>query len=404
MRRYFRVNEGKTKLRSLIMFLYMFLCCLNQYVKLFGIPLFMFLILIYACVKLSNDNFLIRNSLGIINTSLRWHFPFFFIWILVGLLFASVVNNEAAWRSVLYITINTLGYYMVLSDTYYYDNIRKWCYKGLVMGIISNILVSFWELKSGKHIMPLSVDYLRRFTNRPLGFYVNTNDLAIVLIFMLSALFVGYIYSSKSFKRTIAFIGIFLAGCAVIISSRSVISITATICVALFPVLYYQYRAQQKAGYLILLLLFFVGFIFISIKGEELFSIIFLSVEDPAITGRLDIWRTTWDLFKTTVFIGIGPGQNTVIGYGSVHNLFLEIMSEYGLLVGILFISLFVSLLKEVIELNCSFLNSIVVVFAFLFIPLSICSSSMTKLFPIWPCIGLILAYAFKDNKREVLQ
>lgn len=400
MKSFNETGRDKIRIRCVLMFVYMFLCCLNQYVKVMGIPLFICILLLYSCVKICSDSFLIRNSIGAIWKPFSWHFLFFVVWIAIGIIFAFIVNNEAGWRNILYIVINIIGYYSVFSDCYYFENIRKWCIKGLGAGIWANIIVALWELKSGKHIMTLSEDYIRRFASRPLGFYVNTNDLAIVLIFMLTAFAVGYIYNTKSLSRTIVFAIISITGCGIIVSTGSVISIAAIMCLVLFSVLYYQFRNKNKAGYLIIVMGIFFIFMVLAIDGESIISM-FASIDESAFLGRQEIWKITWDLFQSTMFLGIGPGQNTVVGYGSVHNLALEILSEYGCIIGLLFISLFVSLIKGIMKLKKSFVNSVVVSFGFLFIPLSICSSSMTKLFPIWPCIGLLFAFAFNDNERE---
>ena len=395
--------SNNIRIRCIIIFFYTFLCSLNQYVKLFGIPVFMFLILIYACIRLFCNGFMIRKSLGIISPSYKWHFNFFILWIFVGFLFAIFVNNEAGWRNFFYLILNIIGYYIVFSDSYYYQHIRNWCYRGIGMGVIANILVAFWELRYGRHIMVLTDAYFRRFENRPLGFYVNTNDLAIVLMFMLSAILIGYIFNSKTTKNTIFYCGILILGIIVIFSSRSIISIAAAGCIVFLPFFFYQARKQRKTRYLFFLILFFIGFLVLIVKREQLLNIL-LSVDESSFTGRQEIWSNTWNLFESTAFIGIGPGQNTVIGFGSVHNLILEIMTEYGLIIGILFIVFVLSILKGIFQLNRSFINCIGVVFCFLFIPLSICSSSMTKLFPIWPCIGIILSFLFKDNEREVIR
>lgn len=401
MRMFDAMRKEKKGIRCILIFLYMFLCCLNQYVKIMGVPLFMIIILLYVCVKIYCDGFKIRNSIGIICNSFKWHIQFFMIWIVIGIIFAFIVNNEAGWRNILYIIINILGYYIAFSDSFYYESIRKWCFNGLVIGLVTNLIVALWELRYGKHIMTLNEDYLRRFASRPLGFYANTNDLAIVLIFMLTVLLIAYIYNNKSIIGTITFAIVFISGCGMIISTGSVISIATIICLLLLPVLYYQFRKKNKIGYLIVSFTIFVLFMFLAIDGASIMSRLFSSIDGSAFSGRQEIWKITWELFQSTLFLGIGPGQNTVVGYGSVHNLALEIISEYGTLVGILFISMYISLIKEIVRLEKSFVNSIVVSFGFLFIPMSICSSSMTKLFPIWPCIGLLLAFVYKDNERE---
>lgn len=116
--------------------------------------------------------------------------------------------------------------------------------------------------------------------------------------------------------------------------------------------------------------------------------------DETTFTDRFYLYDKTWFLFEDSYYMGIGPGQNNVIGIGSVHNFLLEIISEYGFVFGSIVLLFYLMVTFKQNRKNGSLINSCVLVFCILLIPLSICSSSMTKIFPIWPILGYILSYS----------
>ncbi len=388
-------------IQHLVAFGYMFLCCLNQYVKVAGIPVFIFLILIYSFLKLLRNGFVIRNSFSNIIKSSRWVLNFFSCWILYGLFFAAIIWNEAGWRNVLYIAINSLGFYNAFVDSYNDEKVRVSLIRGIICGLCANMLVAVWELQTGRHVMSLTSDYLRRFANVPLGFYVNTNDLAIVLIFFLVAVTVSYIYNRPNNHLKLAVVGLIIGGCFIVFSTGSLISRATIISLILFSYLFYQFKKRRKNGFIILIITTFFLLIVLIVDNGNVFNVLSIRIDDPAFTLRGDLWSKTLDVFKSTYCIGIGPGQNSVVGVGSVHNLLLEIVSEYGFIIGFIFSILYALIFRTIIGLNNSLITNIGFSLCLLMIPMSICSSSMTKLFPIWPCIGLILSFVILDSERR---
>lgn len=390
--------KNASKLRCFLISAYLLLCCLNQYVKFAGIPIFIIILIIYCFVKIYEDRFIIKNSVRMICHAYRWFLYFLSIWCIFGIASLFFINNESAFRSILYIIINSLGFYLMFSDCYYHANVKKWAFRGLEIGILLNICVGFWELKTGNHIMTLSDIYLRRFADRPLGFYANTNDLAVMLVFSLSAIAIGYLSTNKSlFKRILQCLMI-ASGCLVIISTGSMLSIGCLVCMVIFPSLYYKYKVKNKSIFLWIILFLFTMFLVLILWGQK-FSNFIATFDSSVYESRFEIWKGSWNSFASTSYLGIGPGQNSVVGVGAVHNLFLEIITEYGIAFGAGFILMYLCVVRNITKCKISYITSFAVSLSLLFIPISICSSSMTKIFPIWPCIGLILAFVYKNDK-----
>lgn len=392
------IYKNASKLRCFLICTYLLLCCLNQYIKFAGIPTFMFILIIYCFIKIYEDGLIIKNGVGMICHAYRWFLYFLSIWCISGVVSLFFIRNESAFKNVLYIIINSLGFFLMFSDCYYHANVKKWALRGLGIGTLLNICVGFWELKTGTHIMTLSDTYLRRFADRPLGFYANTNDLAVMLVFSLSALVIGYLSTKKSLFKSIFRCLMITSGCLIIISTGSMLSIGCLVCMVIFPLLYYNYRAKNKSTYLWIIAFFFLMLLVLILWGSD-FSNFIATFDSSAYESRFEIWKGSWNSFASTFYFGIGPGQNSIVGVGAVHNLFLEIITEYGVVFGAGFILMYLCIFRNITKCKTSYMTSFAVALSLLFIPISICSSSMTKIFPIWPCIGLILAFVYKDDK-----
>lgn len=393
--RYFNIG----KLKCLLIFLYIFLVCLNQYIKFMGIPVFIFVLFFYVFVKIITNHFIIRNRVGKISVRYQWQMLYHVIWIIYGLIFAVVVNNESGWRGILYITINTLGYYTVFAECLDRKDIQKACYWGFLAGIICNLAVAFWEIKSGNHIMPLTALYARRFAYKPLGFYVNANDLGTILIFVIMAMLVYLLHAHVNKKYLWMGIPCITTGIYIVIQTGSLISFCVVICLPVFSFLYYKAKHKRANAYFAVIGLVLTAIIVCFTFGfEQSILRILLSFDTSTITNRLDVWIPVWNRMTDTFLTGIGPMQNTKIGVGSVHNLALEIASEYGVLIGLLFIIQYLSIMSRLFKNTTTIVNCLVVSLGLLFIPITICSSTMTKLFVIWPSVGYMLAIAEREN------
>lgn len=87
--------------------------------------------------------------------------------------------------------------------------------------------------------------------------------------------------------------------------------------------------------------------------GEALATLFFQIInKDPTLTGRTDIWAVVFEGIVQRPFIGYGPGMSpkfefmenirAVVGWevGSLHNSYLDVLAEYGIPFGIIFIGI----------------------------------------------------------------
>ena len=96
-----------------------------------------------------------------------------------------------------------------------------------------------------------------------------------------------------------------------------------------------------------------------------------------SVTGRTEVYKIAWDLFKKKPIIGngvgsfgpltsTGPEQVAKFGYGTVNNEYLEILTETGLVGFLLFLLFAIFYLKELFGSQKSPLNDIGVLCLFL--------------------------------------
>ncbi|CCJ34309.1 O-antigen ligase family protein [Caloramator australicus] len=117
---------------------------------------------------------------------------------------------------------------------------------------------------------------------------------------------------------------------------------------------------------------------------------------------RLELAKQTFKLAKDSLFLGLGPGQ-TIINIGvNPHNIFLEIMAEYGVffLMGVLLI--YIKILMMYNSINEPFISSLILSFSISFLFLTVSSSSLTRIYPVWIVFGLLFSigniYSFKKK------
>lgn len=381
--------------RAILAFLYISLSFTNQYIRIGRIPVFIFVFLLYLAIRTWQYGFNINSELKKIDERYAFLIPFFLIWTNYSIIYALFLNNEYGWRITLYLFLNSMGFCYVLADCYSSTMIRKFFFWGMMAGLCANLLLGFWEIATGNHIMGLTEDYIRRFANTPLGFFVNANDFSTILVISIVGVIISFLQD-----RFIYSIGIVLLSSIVIymvFETHSIIGISAAICMPILTFFHYNISREKKSVFAFLIsFMCFLVIIFL-LSFQEYYDYLkgmINEFDETTFTDRFYLYDKTWFLFEDSYYMGIGPGQNNVIGIGSVHNFLLEIISEYGFVFGSIVLLFYLMVTFKQNRKNGSLINSCVLVFCILLIPLSICSSSMTKIFPIWPILGYILSYS----------
>lgn len=371
------------KIEDFLLIAYCFLVCLNQYFQFFGIPIFIYSLILLSFALMIEIK---KNGMHISKVSL-----FFLFWILYGIILVIIHNNYFSKRYFLLLLINILGFFNVsyMCDKEPY-RIKK-CLKSFMIGLMANVIVAFWEIKTGRHIVPVTDDYARRFFHIPLGFFANTNDLSTVLIVMMVLVSIYYFVSKES-KRHLFIVGATLLSAGyIVIRTHSIIGIMSMIAI---PIIVFLYRSlKNEKRFLITLLIIGVAIVTLLILS----ILIDINLSEISIgelfEERIIYAKKALQDFNDSLWLGIGPGQNNVQGYGAVHNYLIEVLTEYGIIIFIILLYYYTKIIKKQFLLENTEINALIFALLIILIPLSISTSSLTKLFPIWSSLGVVVSY-----------
>ena len=378
----------KINLISILLFLYSFLVCTNQLFQVVGIPIFIIPLLILLVLLMIKR---LSNELHFKNTTF-----FLICWLMLSILLSIYVNNTLSWRNTLFVFINISGF-LVISEMSTNEDRINMLVKGFICGTTINILICFWELNTGNHIVPLTMDYLRRFSYYPLGFYPNSNDLSCFLISMIPIILINYENCCKRKLLKILNILLLVSLAFIVIKTRSVIGIVAMILMPMGILIFKDLK--NRKGKIRLLLSVLISIVFCVLFSNFLYVSFFSLEINTMFIERFQLWNNALNLWSKSMIFGIGPGQNALLNYGLVHNYFIEVLSEYGIFIFAGVIYLFIKILKDKFKNSYTWIGYAGLIFLCELPVLSISTSSLTKIFSIWSAIALI--YAFNDKKNK---
>ncbi|MDD2523794.1 MAG: O-antigen ligase family protein [Endomicrobiaceae bacterium] len=201
----------------------------------------------------------------------------------------------------------------------------------------------------------LSMILFSRFITNPKGFFygdnfyeavaLNINVIAGFLILVYPLLFI-FIKDKVNSKVYIA-IAIFIL--IAIFLTRSRVAIFASIVITCVSLLEYRKNLYIKIGILLLSLLLLFGIIYVSK----------LKIGFNSIAERFIWWKTAYLIFKENILFGAGLGNYSVLfkffrtelvlNTLYAHNLFMQLLSDIGILGLVSFIYLIITFYKKII-------------------------------------------------------
>ncbi len=278
---------------------------------------------------------------------------FFSLWWLYGLfsiLWTSDIEN--AGKELVYYLINFSYFLELISFAKYANNPLRTISLGWVTGFFFTSLIAFWEFATDQHLSVsalksdsmFNLEYgrvvLRRFASATFG---NYNNYVTYICFSFPFLFFFAEEKKKFFIPILGLIAFLIVGYN---ASRG-----GFLSLSLFVILYVLF-SKSKIGTLIIMLCF--SFLLFNNPFEILFSRV-ESMED----SRLHIWENSLSLWEDSFFIGSGMGSMiesmrnfSTTGILITHNLFLEILVQYGFLIFIPIIFFVVFLFQKVLMLT----------------------------------------------------
>ncbi len=282
---------------------------------------------------------------------------FWFLWALA--FFYKAVEEEESLKHLIYLAIHILGFFEVLWAANKAKNPQQSIKYGWLTVILLSIPVAAYEFLTDFH---LSMSYQdtgstlyvngihieRPFASVTFG---NLNSYNTVLCWALPSLFMCNLYPRSKWEQSLGFILMSLTALIIIANA----SRGAILCLAVMLVTYvYAYYKFGRNRYLLITIIVLAIGALIYFLGE----IFLLIIERFSNQGMSDDGRTEnlikgFQAFLDSYGLGIGIGNyEPIMGdvyrveFAAPHNLLLEVLVCFGLLIAIGFIGQFVRLAR----------------------------------------------------------
>ena len=264
------------------------------------------------------------------------------------------------------------------------------------------VIMGIYEIFTGKYYLFANEDFIYRLNSSGLHYpgvaFANTNDLAQFLAMVLPIV-IAYEWKEKS-KKTRVFLCVILIGAIfVIYQSYCHLAMISLIISLWFIITRYTKNYLSVSKRLAFYLLFALFFYYLS-RYTNVITLIYNNLIKVETTNahyveRANIYSSLFESFINNPFGGFGNAYSMAII--SPHNLFLYIINDFGIIVGLLFVGLliylFINLIKNINNPICLGLFA-----AFIAFPLSSCiSSGNEQRKVVWLILGLGIRYAWKS-------
>lgn len=190
-----------------------------------------------------------------------------------------------------------------------------------------------------------------RFSILNFGKLMDPNFLAALFVFPTLMLINNIIIGNYK-KKTILLLLLFLV---VIVATGSRGALFAIGIGAI--VIYLRQHIHFMKKVLLLIGMGIVGFLFLYLEADKMSRFSAENLNDGSNELRFNLWAAAWDIFKSSPIFGSGANSMIALGlkHGArinlmVHNTFLEILADYGILGFIFWIATPFTLLKRAIS------------------------------------------------------
>lgn len=379
-------NPFKSKtLTQLFLFLTVITVCLGEFTNIFGLKLSC-IFAVCAFLAFLYEN--IRKRQFSLNLNLKIICGFFIFWLVYATVQMLIIDKNANaflfYRSLatnVFLVLMLILNIKSLEDVVFFN-------KALIIGYFINLLIAVWELCSGKQVIntPGAPGYVY-------GVFVNMNDLCTLFAFGVFALILDMLLTKKNSMLSVAAI-LFSVYVSILDEARAPLLGLMFLFVfwGLFKIALLLRRKSRKLfdGYLSVLAAVPVVALFIIFSHFSLDQLVnMFGAKSDNI--RVELTREALGIIKSSAFLGVGPGQSVEIIGVNIHNFFLEILAEYGLLIlsGIIYllVAIFTVFRTKLPDRFSSFLMAFIPFFAVV----TISSSSSARIKATWVILTLVL-------------
>lgn len=295
--------------------------------------------------------------------TLRIWIALFLIFSFVSCLWTPAGMGEGLIVSV-YNLVHVLLFIEILVFSRYARNPFKAISLGFLVALFITAVIGFWEMATDNHLSTSKLEEARASRSGEDGeifvryfaaatFY-NFNTYVTFICFLLPFLFWGGVRGdNKSVIKSFFFIAVAIAIVLVIFNASRGGLLSIAIMVTVY--IYYSF-SKLKQSFIFILLLIAVLTIALVYYGPIIFNSLIMRIsmqEAFQDESRFIIWNNVLKVSSDYLFLGCGAGglEYAMTGYANggvtvAHNVFLELLSEYG----IVFMSVFVSFLFKMFK------------------------------------------------------
>lgn len=184
--------------------------------------------------------------------------------------------------------------------------------------------------------------------------YGNYNEYMTALSFALPYLLGALLIYKETKQQLCLWMLVFIDFIIIVISASRGAILTFGLCIGLF--VYYYKNLKFQAKKLIITLISIVGILGIALCGTLLFRELTMRIEGSNAkiaedVGRIEMYITEWEMLQESHYLGIGTDGFNSAGFAP-HNLWLEILVQYGIYVFIFFVYILLTTLYKSILKN----------------------------------------------------
>lgn len=260
------------------------------------------------------------------------------------------------------------------------------------VGIAFLIIIGIWEVSTGNHLV-VSLSFKHVLKNNPTAIFGNANDFATYLFFGIPPMF----FWASIIKKKYIFYMFFLISSFLIYKTGSRSNMLAII---IFTFFYLVLNFSIKKISIKKIIYIIIIFLVLIILYNGIIGLIETNLPYSSGNTNSDIARISWIISALNsmhkyFYMGMGPGQSILTNGTNLHNFWVEILVEYGVLVFCLFIFMWIRMFKEAIKIYDSF--SVMIISFIIASQVSLLSSSSAfGLRIVWIVLAIIILFLKK--------
>ena len=402
-------RDGHSKFHKLLMFLLIFTSGMGSVGAVFGIRP-SYVVAFTVAVFLAVDK--IRTLDLTENRRYLWMLAFMFVWGAYSLVQGVIAKDMTYYAIYLKgLFINIFLVFVIIDYVRDVDDVRflLYCFAAYIAVCLT---IGFVEICADLHIV--NVRATSRW--RPHSFYGNENDNGAVLAYGAYAIFLCFL---KARIRQMKIIFLHLLGVTAfeIVMSRSRAAILGLVSMALFTALFtflVRVREGSKKTYRIILASGFAFFViavaltFIIFTPTELVELLSGEGNKESDSLRFDLIISGIRSLFDSYGLGLGAGQSITLNGINLHNFYLELLTEYGVIIGGVFLALMLGIMLEFKEFKWSLdkkrntvADGLVRSFPIALAVIGIGPSSAMNMRATWIIIGLVFAFKYVSENGQ---